>query len=155
MPKLIHASIPADDPAAVARFFAALLEGDAYPFPPGGPDAWVAWAGDSSVQLEVVRRGSLLHRGTAEAEWRKEAEQARGSEVHLALAVERSAEIVIELAERQGWPARLCWRGGDIFPLVEVWIEGAFLVEVFDPSQREIFEERVTRESWARLHEPA
>lgn len=155
MPKLIHASIPADEPASVARFFADLLEGDAYPFPPGGPDAWVAWAGDSSVQVEVVRRGALLHCGALEAEWRANTGQGRASEVHLALAVDLAAEYVVERAGREGWPARLCWRGGDIFPLVEVWIEGAFLVEVFDPSQRAIFEERVTRQSWAHLHEPA
>lgn len=155
MPKIIHASIPADQPSKVARFFADLLEGEAFPFPPGGPDAWVAWAGDSSVQVEVVRRGALLARGPDEAEWQTTDTAQRGSEVHLALGVDCAADYVINQAGAEGWPARLCWRGGDIFPLVEVWVEGAFLVEVFDPLQRAIFEERVTRESWGRLHEPA
>lgn len=155
MPKIIHASIPADRPETVASFFADLLDGQAFPFPPGGPDAWVAWAEDSSVQFEVVPRGSLLARGAQEAEWHPASGSQRGSEVHLALAVDCPADHVIARAEKEGWPARLCWRGGDIFPLVEVWVEGSFLVEVFDPLQCAIFEERVTRESWGRLHEPA
>lgn len=155
MPKIIHISLPADHPAKVAGFFADLLDGQALPFPPGGPAAWVAWAGDSSVQIEVVQRGALLHRGPQEAEWRGDEGAQRASEVHLALAVACPADKVIARARSEGWPARICWRGGDIFPLTEVWVEDAFLVEVFDPGQRAIFEERVNRESWARLHEPA
>jgi len=155
MPKIIHLSIPADDPAKVAVFFADLLDGQAFPFPPGGPEAWVAWAGDSSVQVEVVKRGALLLRGTEEAEWRGNQGSNRASEVHLALAVACPADQVLARAESEGWPTRICWRGGDIFPLIEVWVEDAFLVEVFDPEQRAIFETRVNRESWAKLHEPA
>jgi len=155
MPKIIHASIPADQPSTVAHFFADLLDGEAFPFPPGGSDAWVAWAADSSMQIEVVPRGALLRQGPDEAEWRVAEAPQRTSEVHLALRVDCPAEQVIARAKSAGWPARLCWRGGDVFPLVEVWVEGAFLVEVFDPLQAAIFEERVTRESWARLHQPA
>jgi hypothetical protein len=62
--------------------------------------------------------------------------------------VDRPASEIIDLAERAGWPARLCSRGEGLFELVEVWVEGAFLLELFDPAQQKRYEEVVTPSGW-------
>lgn len=133
--KLIHASIPADDPQAVAAVLAEMMGGEALPFPPAGPRGRMAWSGDGSISLEIVPRGNLIHRGDTEGAWIPVPEPQRLSEVHLAIGVDRPAEEIIAIAERTGWPARLCSRGEGFFELVEVWVEGAFMLEIFDPAQ--------------------
>lgn len=154
MPKLLHASIPARDPAMAARALASIMGGKALPFPPGGPDAWMAWASDGQLEIEVVRRGKLLHFGEAETQWREGATPGEASECHLALSVDISAAEVIEIARSAGWEACSCVRGG-FFELVEVWIDNAFLIEVFDPAQARFFEAEVNQAAWERLLEAA
>lgn len=154
--QIVHASIPADHPKHVAEILAEILEGEAMPFPPGGPDSWMAWAGDASIELEIVQRGHALHREEQEAAWRPTAEFSRLSEVHLAIGVDRPASEILALAKRAGWPAQLCSRGNGLFELVEVWVEGCFLLELFDPDQLSRFQQRVTPERWkAMLAQPA
>jgi hypothetical protein len=148
--KIIHASIPADDPKRVAEVLAEIMEGQVMPFPPGGGDSWMAWAKDGKLELEIVRRGDVMHHGDEEAEWRAADDVQRLSEVHLAIGVDRPAAEIIEIAERAGWPARRCVRGA-IFELVEVWVEGAFVLELFDPEQADHYERVVTPESWKQF----
>lgn len=133
--RLIHASIPADNPRKVAEVLAEIMCGEALPFPPGGPDARMAWSGDGKVSLEIVPRGHVIYHGANEGEWRVTGNPQRLTEVHLAIAVDRPATEVIAIADRAGWPARICSRGEGLFELVEVWVEGAFLIEMFDPEQ--------------------
>ena len=147
---IAHASIPADDPASAAQFLAEMMDGEALRFPPAGPDAWMAWSRDGDVHLEIVPRGHLIRRDPEEGAWRAGSEATRGSEVHLALCVDRPAAEIREIAGRAGWPARHCERGGGVFSLTEVWIDGCFMVEVLDPEQTRIYGERITRESWKR-----
>ncbi|HSQ95544.1 MAG TPA: hypothetical protein VLM18_05520 [Croceibacterium sp.] len=142
--RLIHASIPADDPRQVAKVLAEIMQGEALPFPPGGPDGRMAWSGDGTVSLEIVRRGHVIHRGPDEGEWRAAAHPQRLSEVHLAIAVDRSAAEIAAIAERAGWPARICSRGEGLFELVEVWVEGAFMLEMFDPKQAAHYNRTIT-----------
>jgi hypothetical protein len=146
--KLVHASIPADDPQAAARVLAEIMGGEALRFPPGGPDAWMAWSGDGAVELEVIPRGRVLHPGGDQGDWRALDGGQRLSEVHLAISVDHSAEAVIALADRAGWPARACERGGGLFGLVEVWVDGVFMIEFLDPAQTARYEEVVTLEKW-------
>jgi hypothetical protein len=133
--KLIHASIPADDPHKAAEVLAELMGGEALPFPPAGPHGRMAWSGDGRVSLEIVPRGSLIHHAAEEGEWRPVSNPQRLSEVHLAIGVDRPAAEIMAIAERAGWPARLCSRGEGFFDLVEVWVEGVFMLEIFDPEQ--------------------
>ncbi len=142
--RLIHASIPADDPATVAAILAEMMEGEALPFPPAGPAARMAWSGDGEVSLEIVPRGHLIHHGVEEGEWRAVDGSQRLSEVHLAIAVRRPAAEIIAIAERAAWPARTCSRGEGFFELVEVWVEGAFMLEMFDPEQAGHYARTVT-----------
>jgi len=116
--KLVHASIPADDPQGAARVLAEIMGGEALRFPPGGPDAWMAWSGDGAVELEIIPRGRVLHRDGDQGNWQAQDGGQRLSEVHLAIWVDRPALAVIALAERAGWPARPCERGGGLFGLV-------------------------------------
>jgi len=145
--KLIHASIPADNPQAVAAVLAEIFEGEALPFPPAGPDGWMAWAGDGSLELEIVPRGHLLHMDEDEGAWRAASAQ-RLSECHLAIGVDRPHQQILDIAQKAGWPARLCSRGNGLFDLVEIWVEGAFLLEIFDPEQAATYGRRVTLDSW-------
>jgi hypothetical protein len=145
--RLIHASIPADDPRRVAEVLAEMMGGEALPFPPAGPDGRMAWSGDGTVSLEVVPRGHLIHHGREEGEWRAVANPQRLSEVHLAIGVDRRAVEIIAIADRAGWPARSCSRGDGLFELVEVWVEGAFMLEMFDPEQAAHYERTITVEN--------
>jgi len=151
MTVIAHVSIPADDPKKAAEVLAEIMSGEAVRFPPGGPDSWMAWAGDGEVEIEITRRGLTIARGEHEAEWRSDGGERRLSDVHIALCVQRPAAEVIEIAKRAGWPARPCVRGGDIFGLTEVWVEGAFMVEVLDPAQTARYRERITLPNWKRF----
>ncbi len=142
--RLIHASIPADDPANVADVVADIMGGEALPFPPAGPQGRMAWSGDGMISLEIVPRGNLIHLGDDEGEWRTVSNPQRLSEVHLAIAVDRPAPEILEIAHRAGWPARVCSRGEGFFELVEVWVEGAFMLELFDPAQTAHYQRVVT-----------
>lgn len=150
MTRILHASIPADQPATVAEVLATLLGGRAMPFPPGGPQAWIAWADDGQTEIEIVPRGACLERGPAEAEWRPSPSPGKGSEVHLAIAVSMASEQIVGIAAAAGWPARICNRGG-LFDLVELWVEGTFLIELFDPVQARRFAEVMSADQWAAM----
>jgi hypothetical protein len=38
-----------------------------------------------------------------------------------------------------------------VFSLTEVWVEGAFMVEVLDPAQTARYRERVTPQGWKQF----
>jgi hypothetical protein len=147
---IAHASIPADDPRRAAEVLAEILGGEAMPFPPAGPDAWMAWSGDGQIDLEISRRGLAVTYGETEGEWRPDGVTRRLSEVHLAIAVDRPAAEVIAIAERAGWPARHCDRGG-VFQLTEVWVEGVFMIEMLDPAQTAHYRKVVTAANLKRI----
>ena len=151
MTAIAHASIPADDPRRAAEVLAEIMSGEAMPFPPGGADSWMAWSGDGAVEVEVSRRGLAVTYGPEQAEWQPDGVARRLSEAHLALCVDRPAAEVIEIARKAGWPVRACDRGGGIFSLTEVWVEGAFMIEVLDPAQTAQYRERVTPQSWKQF----
>lgn len=149
MTAIAHASIPADDPKRAAEVLAEIMNGEAMPFPPAGKDGWVAWSGDGEIELEISRRGLAVTHGEAQAEWRPDGIPRRLSEVHLAICVNRPAAEVLAIAQRAGWPARACDRGG-IFQLTEVWVEGAFLLEILDPAQTAHYRKVITPDNWKR-----
>lgn len=149
--KIAHASIPADDPRASAHVLAEILAGEALPFPPGGPDAWMAWSGDGAIALEVIRRGNLNSYGEEEGAWQPSTSTERRSEVHLAICTSRPEPEVIAIAERAGWPARHCERGGGLFGLTEIWVDGSFMIELLDPAQTARYEQVVTPDNLRRF----
>jgi len=143
---IVHVSIPADDCAKVARVLAAMMDGQALRFPPGGPDTWNVWSKDGATQLVMTPRGQYIVPGTHEMAW-AERPRERASETHVALCVERSAAEITMLAAQAGWPARICDRGG-FFQVIELWVEGAYLVEVLDPQFTAQYRRSMTVERW-------
>jgi hypothetical protein len=145
---IAHASLPADDPETVARVLADILQGEALPFVPGGPRTWMAWSSDGNVDLEVAPRGVGLDRSADGANWlTSTGSRSRLSESHLAVGVDRPAEEVLAIARRAGWPAAIHDRGG-FFQVVEVWVEGAFLIEFLDPQQAASYRRSMTPQNW-------
>lgn len=149
--KIIHVSIPADDPKRAAEVLAKILGGEALPFPPGGPDSWMAWSEDGAIELEIVRRGDLLACDEDQGNWHRSDHKQRQSECHLAISVARPADEIIAIARDAGWPARLCARGEGFFELVEVWVDGCFMLELFDPVQAAHYERVVTPATWKQF----
>ncbi|MEJ0022723.1 MAG: hypothetical protein WDN76_04265 [Alphaproteobacteria bacterium] len=150
---IAHASIPADDPKFTAHVLAEILNGEAIRFPPGGPDAFMAWSGDGKIEFEVVRRGRRITYDETQGNWEMGSTEERASEVHLAVCVDRPESEIIAIARRAGWPARHCERGGGIFSLVEVWVDGVFMIEFLDPAQTNVYLERITPANWKRMLE--
>lgn len=149
--KIIHASIPADDPKRTADVLATLMDGEAMPFPPGGPASWMVWSHDGTTELEIVPRGHLLACMAEQGDWQQAERTQRHSECHLAISVTRPAEEIIAIAQDAGWPARLCSRGGGYFDLVEVWVDGCFMLELLDPTQTAHYERVVTPGHWKQF----
>ena len=149
MTMIAHASIPADDTRKTAAVLADLMQGEALPFPPAGPNGWKVWSGDGDIDLEVVPRGATIRREETQANWRASEIASRLTEVHLAVCVNRPESEIIAIAEKAGWPARHCVRGG-IFSLVEVWVDDCFLIELLDPAQARQYKERVTATTWKK-----
>jgi hypothetical protein len=145
---IMHISLPADDPAKAAKVLAEIMNGEAVRFPPGGPKAWKVFSGDGAVDLEIVARGDVIVLGEKEGAWRRAQNPQRASECHLALCVDRPERDVIAIAERAGWTARHCERGGGVFGLAEIWIDNAFMIEVLDPVETARYRENVTLAKW-------
>ena len=149
---IAHASLPADDPKTVATVLAEIMGGEALPFPPGGPETWMAWAGDDSIELEIAPRGRLMTPDEAEGgNWRDQRQGLpRGSEAHIAIAVEKSLEEIQAIARRAGWRTGEYDRGG-FFRLAEVWVENAFLIEFLDPTQTAAYKASMNRPNWKKV----
>jgi hypothetical protein len=128
-----HLSVAAQNPKAVADFFAELMAGVAIDFPPN-PGGYMAFAPDGKgTGVEVYPAGSLMVPNGDEGAVFTRAAPAGRSPTHFALSVTKSAAEVEALAAARGWDCFTCDRGGH-FHVVEVWIENAWLVEVLPPS---------------------
>ena len=149
---IAHASLPADNPKHVASVLAEIMGGEALPFPPGGPDTWMAWAGDEAIELEIAPRGRLMTTNDEEgANWRDQRDGLpRGSEAHLAISVDMPLPEIMEIARREGWRTGVFDRGG-FFKLVEVWVENAFLIEFLDPTQTAAYKASMTKANWKKV----
>ncbi len=148
MTSIMHISIPADDPAHTALVLADIMNGEAVRFPPGGSNGWKVFSGDGAIDLEIIQRGEAIvwQEGVDEGAFQQLPVPQRSSECHLALCVDRPEVEVIEIARNAGWPARHCERGGGLFGLAEVWIDGTFMVEVLDPVESARYRQSVTAE---------
>ena len=117
-----------------ARTLAEIMDGEIAPFFPGGPDAFMAWSGDGAHFIEVIKRGRALRYGAEQAEY----QQGDGYRAPLDRVSPGDLCRSSGLRDRRdrparGWQARPADRGG-YFHLVEVWVDGAFLIEFLDPA---------------------
>ena len=149
---LFHVSIEADRPQHVARVIAEFWGGVALPFPPVGAGSWVAFANDDRATIvEVYPRGTELHEGEGEADaFGVAGTPRRFGATHMALATPLSIEQVLGIASREGWPAKVCNRGGK-FRVIELWIEGCQMVELLTAEMQREYLDAVTVENWQRM----
>lgn len=127
---LFHISMAAERPEQAARLVAELWGGRVYPFPPVAEGSWIAMAGDErGSAIEIYPLGTELHAGDGESPVRPAAGRpARNGPVHVAIATALEIDAVKAIARRFGAPAKVCSRGP--FRVIEIWVEGAFLIEV-------------------------
>ncbi|WP_190304562.1 hypothetical protein [Rhizobium phaseoli] len=149
--KFQHLSIPADDPKKAAETLGRMVGGEITRFPPGGPDAWMVWSPDGFAQLQCCPRGDVLVPDPNEVilSVREEAPVPH-SEVHIGIMVDKPQEEILAIAKEVGWPAYPSVRipGEDGFSLLEVWVEGKFLLEFVDPVETPRLMKAVTVEGW-------
>jgi hypothetical protein len=125
---IFHASIPADDPERVARVIAELWRGEYLPFI--FPQTFIVFANDDRAsEVEIGPRGHVLIPANGQVGSQFNASSSPYSEVHLNIATPLSLEDALAIAEREGWAARLCDRGGD-FTVIEFWLENKFMLEL-------------------------
>lgn len=151
---LFHLSIEADRPQHVAGILAEFLGGCAMPFPSVGTGSWVALAGDArSTLIEVYPRGTELHPGEGNADAVGLAGAPRRFHAtHFAMATALDLETVLAMVRREGWPAKLCHRGG-AFHVIEIWIENSQMIELLTPDMQQEYLGTVTIPNWRRMIE--
>ncbi|HEX8308154.1 MAG TPA: hypothetical protein VF645_07005 [Allosphingosinicella sp.] len=133
---LFHISIAAERPRQAAMLIAELWGGRAYPFPPVAEGSWIAMAGDErGSAIEVYPIGTELYEGDgASGAQSRRGRPSRSGPVHAAIATELAMGDVKGIARRFGAPAKICSRGP--FRVIEVWVEGSFMIEVLTPEMQ-------------------
>jgi hypothetical protein len=133
---LFHISMAARRPRQAAMLIAELWGGRAYPFPPVADGSWIAMAGDDrGSAVEVYPIGTELHEGAGgEGAQSRAGRPAPHGPVHVAIATELGMGDVKGIARRFGAPAKVCSRGP--FRVIEVWVEGSFMIEVLTPEMQ-------------------
>lgn len=134
---LFHMSIAADDPKQVASVIAELWKGQARPFPPIADQSWIALAGDDrGTAIEVYPNGTVLRETSGDADAHGEpARVERFTATHAAIATDLSEDAVMAIARRESWPAKYRKRG-NMFGVIELWIEGRQMFEVLTPEMQ-------------------
>jgi hypothetical protein len=149
---LLHLSISASDPEAVACFLAQLLAGEAMLFPPF-PGCWIAFSGkDDGTAIEVYPDTQVLVPGDGAVECRSASPNNAKAFVHAAIASPLPADDIIALGRRQGWISRLCDRGP--FQCIEIWLENRLLIEVLDPEMLADYRAGMTTRNWVEMFGP-
>jgi hypothetical protein len=136
---IFHASIPADDPARVARVLGELLGGGYSPFHVGRHSFMARGGADDEhgTGVEVYPRDEVLVPGTREDEMVQQGHldsPPRYGCFHMAVGTKLSRDEIIEIGKREGWRALYCSRGS--FDVVEFWIENSLMIEFLDPAMQ-------------------
>jgi len=149
---LFHMSIAAHDPRRVATVIAELWDGEAAVFPPVIEGSWVAMAGDDrGTILEVYPIDTVLCEGEGPAgAFGVRTGHIGRTPTHGAIATNLNQDKVLAIAEREGWSAKYCKRGGK-FGVIEMWIEGRQMIEVLTPEMQGEYLDCMTIENWRRM----
>lgn len=149
---LYHMSIAADEPQRVATVIAELWGGEALPFPPVAEGAWIAMAGDlRNSAIEVYPRGTALHEADGDADAVGAAmPPIRHTATHMALGTVLDRGRVMRIAAREGWPAKYRKRG-ELFGVIELWIEGCQMVEVLTATMVQEYRETMGIAKWRKM----
>lgn len=146
---LFHLSIDADQPRHVAAVIAEMWGGKALPFPPVATGSWIALAGDGrGSAVEVYPRGTEFIEASGDADAIGiQGNMDRRSATHFAMATDLDAEGVFAIARREGWPAKYRKRG-DVFGVIEMWVEGCRMIEVLTPDMQAQYCGALTIGNW-------
>jgi len=149
---LFHASFPARDPRRAAEAVARLWGGAAFPFPVF-EGSYIVIEGDKfGSAIEFCPSGQVLVPGAEEAEGERQ-RPAGPSETHLAISTKLSEKEVHALATENGWQVRTCWRGENLFRVIEMWIDNTFLMEVLTAEMQKEYTAFMTPKKYAALLE--
>ncbi|TFI58712.1 hypothetical protein E2493_08755 [Sphingomonas parva] len=145
---LFHMSMAAERPEQAARMIAELWGGRAYPFPPVAEGSWIAMAGDDrGSAIEFLPLGTEFHEGEGDAMVRDVAgAPVRHGPVHVAIATELSIDQVKAIGARHGAPTKVCSRGP--FRVIELWLEGTFMIEVLTAEMQSEYLAAMHFEGW-------
>ena len=149
---LFHMSIAAHDPRKVASVIAEIWGGEAAVFPPVMEGSWVAMAGDDrGTILEVYPIDTVLveGEGAADASGMRTG-YVGNTPTHGAIATHFEQDKIFAIAEREGWSAKYCKRGGK-FGVIELWIEGRQMIEVLTPQMQREYLDHMTIANWKRM----
>lgn len=146
---LFHMSIEAADPRQVAMVLGELWGGVATPFPPGPTGSWCALAEDDRNSMIVVfPRGTALVPSPGDAPGRAvRVTPRRRTATSMTIASDLDPESVLAIAQREQWPAKLR-RQGEMVVAIELWLEGAQLVEVMTAEMQQIYLRTMTPDRW-------
>jgi hypothetical protein len=149
---LFHLSIEADDPRRMAEVLAEFWGGAAAPFPAVTNGSWVALSGDDrGTIVEVYPRGTeLLEVAGAHGAVGVRGQQRRHSATHFAMATKLSENEVLRIARREGWPAKICSRGG-VFDVIEIFAEGCQMIEVLTEEMQRDYVAAITIPNWMAM----
>ncbi len=148
-----HISFAAADPRRAAEAIAELWGGEALPFPPVSKGSWMAIAGDArGTTIEVYPAGTVLEpaEGDADAVGVTGPDASGRTATHAAIATALTSDEVFALAARHGWLAKFRKRA-DIFGVIEVWVENAFMLEVLTPQMQREYTDFMSPENWRAL----
>lgn len=149
---ILHASIPAANPAQVSAVLAEIIGGEVFAFPPFERSFIAISTLQTGLSLEVYPDDLQLlpdaSGGDVVGVYGNT--PAAKSAFHLAIATGLEKEAVFRLAEQQGWCCREL-RRGDAFSLIEFWVENRLLIEVLTPEMLAEYRAVVTPPSWAAM----
>jgi hypothetical protein len=146
---IFHASIPAENTRHVAQVIAELWGGVSFVFPPF-PGSYIAMADNEfGSEIEVCPRTQENIIGPVDVATRENAAATGHSASHLAISTRLDVDAILAIAQREGWHAAVCDRGG-CFHVVEFWVENRFLLEVLTPEMQREYLAFLTPDNWRR-----
>lgn len=137
-----HVSIPARDPAHVAKVLAELFGGYAGPFIGPIPGAWVVYQEDGHGSgLEIYRDTTQLYPDADGPHGQvRQGAAPTGVAFHALISVKVDRATIERIGAREGWITRHYWRGPPgvrLFELYEFWVENRILLELATPDMLE------------------
>lgn len=125
-----HISIAVNHPSHVGNVLAEVLQGNCFPFPPH-PGSYMVIVDDGyGTGIELYPADTQLTPEPEQVGFSSGNAQTFTS-VHAALSVSVSQEQITQIADREGWLARLCDRHA--FKVIEFWVENKFMLELLTP----------------------
>jgi hypothetical protein len=134
-----HISFAVRNPLHAAEVVAELWQGRAIPFP-YHPGSYIALALDAyGTAIEFLPKGTVLEPGSNDepTQFSEPNPSADGyTATHVNFAVPIDEAKIYKIADREGWRALRCNRGG-FFELIEFWVENEVLLELLPPNLME------------------